>query len=181
MLWSLFILLGIEQAQIHPGDTRVAPLEFISYPWSHSLVMTLVWAAVFGGIYFLVTKYSRGAFWVGLAVLSHWFLDFVSHRADMALYPGGPRFGLGLYNSLPGTLLVEGVLFAGGIWIYTRKTRPSGKSGVISLWSFVAFVLVLYASSIFAPPAPSMTAVAAGNLLFLPSLFWVSWIERSRC
>ena len=42
-------------------------------------------------------------------VLSHWVLDFASHRPDMPLWPGGPKVGLGLWYSLPATLVVEAV------------------------------------------------------------------------
>ena len=35
-------------------------------------------------------------------VVSHWVLDVVTHIPDMPLYPGGPKFGLGLWNSVAG-------------------------------------------------------------------------------
>jgi hypothetical protein len=179
-VWSVFLLIGWEQAKIHVGDTRVVPIEFIHYPWSHSLALTVGWGIIFSGATYLVTRARRESIVMGLVVISHWFLDFVSHRNDMALFPGSTRWGMGLYNSVMGTIVVESALFFFGLWIYSRATKAVGKQGLISLWSFVAFVFVLYVASILGPPAPSMKAVALGNLLFLPSLFWAAWIERTR-
>src|SRR5262245_46889845 len=140
LLWPVFVALGVEHVRIAPGYTPFTPLEFISYPYSHSLAMLMVWGALFG---WLATRGSQHpaastlratldkrvapvapvappAPWLVLAVLvvSHWVLDFVTHVPDMPLYPGGPRFGLGLWNSVAGTLAVETVMFVAGVWMY---------------------------------------------------------------
>src|SRR5580698_91680 len=112
MLWPLFLLLGWEQVRIDPGNTRYTPLDFVSYPWSHSLLMLCVWASAFGGIYHAITRYRAGAIAIWIGVVSHWVLDWVTHRPDMPLYPGGARYGLGLWNSIAGTMLVEFLMFA---------------------------------------------------------------------
>jgi hypothetical protein len=57
ILWPVFLLLGWEQVRIDPGNTRFTPFDFVSYPWSHSLLMLCVWATVFGAIYFAITRY----------------------------------------------------------------------------------------------------------------------------
>ena len=75
------------------------------------------------------------AFVVVLAlVVSHWVLDFITHTPDMPLYPGGPKFGLGLWNSIAGTMAIEAAMFAAGVWIYTQVTRPRDRIG---RWAFV--------------------------------------------
>src|SRR5580704_5136121 len=77
-------------------------------PYSHSLLMTTIWAALFAAAYFARRRYPRGAWLLFGAVLSHWVLDVISHRPDMRLAPGvTSAFGLGLWNSLPATLIVE--------------------------------------------------------------------------
>src|SRR4051812_46064322 len=106
-IWPLFLLLGWEKVEIVPGITAVTPLDFVSYPYTHSLVAGLLWGALLGGAYFLRARDRTGALWIGLLVVSHWVLDFVAHRADLPLWPGSPRFGLGLWYSLPATLVVE--------------------------------------------------------------------------
>lgn len=52
-LWPVLLRLGLEQARIVPGMTRVIPLDFISYPISHSLLLQLVWGFLLGRAYFL--------------------------------------------------------------------------------------------------------------------------------
>jgi hypothetical protein len=102
LLWPFFLLLGWEQVRIDPGNTRYTPLDLVYYPWSHSLLMLCVWATAFGGIYYAITRYWPGAIAIWIGVVSHWVLDWVTHRPDMPLYPGGARYGLGLWNSIAG-------------------------------------------------------------------------------
>ena len=47
-LWPVLLLLGFEQVRIVPGITRVTPLDFVSYPILHSLLMQLVWGSPAG-------------------------------------------------------------------------------------------------------------------------------------
>ena len=69
--------------------------------------MLCVWATAFGAIYYAITRYRPGAIAIWIGVVSHWVLDWVTHRPDMPIYPGGPRYGLGLWNSIAGTMVVE--------------------------------------------------------------------------
>lgn len=89
ILWPVSLLLGWEQVRIDPGNTRFTPFDFVSYPWSHSVLMSCVWATAFAAIYFLLTRYWAGAIAIWIGVVSHWVLDWVAHRPDMPLYPGG--------------------------------------------------------------------------------------------
>src|SRR5690349_11231701 len=50
-IWPVFVLLGLERVHIAPGITAVTPLDFVSYPYSHSLLADLVWAALFAVAY----------------------------------------------------------------------------------------------------------------------------------
>ena len=101
--------------------------------------------------------------------------------SDMPLYPGGgPRLGLGLWNSVPGTFLVESLLFAAGLGLYLAATRPRDRIGT---WSMVAYVLVLllgYISAFAGPPPSSVRPLAWGSLgLWLVPL-WPRWFDRHR-
>ncbi len=42
---------------------------------------------------------------------------------------GGPVVGLGLWNSLPATVVVEGLMFALGLYLYKVNTEPVDKVG----------------------------------------------------
>jgi hypothetical protein len=169
---ALALQLPAEQARIQPGITAVNPLEFTSYPFSHSLAALSVWAALSATTYWLVRRSARGAVVVGLVALSHWVLDAVAHRPDLPLYPGGhARVGLGLWHSVPATLLVEGGLFALGLVVYLRATTARDRVGRLGLWALVAFLAVTYLASVFGPPPPSIEAVAwvgEAGLLLVP-------------
>src|SRR4029450_4929402 len=43
LIWPVFVLAGIEHVRVVQGATAFTPLIFDSYPWSHSLVMAVVW------------------------------------------------------------------------------------------------------------------------------------------
>src|SRR5689334_20073940 len=80
LLWPTLLLLGIEKVEIRPGITKMTPLDFIHYPYSHSLLMGIVWGILLGGIFWLFTKDSRDAIVISLCVVSHWMLDLIVHR-----------------------------------------------------------------------------------------------------
>jgi len=131
LIWPMLLLAGIEMVRIDPGNTAFTPLAFDYYPWSHSLSMAIVWAVAAGRVAAAVLKQARPGLIIGLTVVSHWVLDFFMHRPDLPLWPGGPKAGLGLWNSIPLTLLVEGALFAAGVAFYLRATRAreAGSAG----------------------------------------------------
>jgi hypothetical protein len=141
LLWPVLLLTGVERVVIQPGATSVTPLDFTYYPYSHSLLAIFLWALVFCIVYQLLRHYRPGAVVVGLLVISHWMLDALVHRPDLPLYPGGGRFiGLGLWSSLPGTLVVELSIFAIGVWLYVRSTVSRDPVGRWALWVLVFFL-----------------------------------------
>ncbi len=181
LVWPLLVLLGVERVRIVPGYTRVSPLEFLSYPLSHSLLADLGWGLLLAGLYLIWKKNFRGAAWIFFCVLSHWGLDAISHRPDLALYPGGHTLvGLGLWNSLAGTLLLELGMFAGALFLYLRGTRARDRVGKWALASLVALLLFLYFGALFGPPPPSTTVLAVSGLFLWILVPWGNWIERHR-
>ncbi len=180
LLWPIFLLLGWERVRIAPGVTRVTPLEFVSYPYSHSLGAPPLWGIALGAAYAAIRRDRRGALIVGLCVPSHWLLDFVAHRPDMPILPGGPRYGLGMWNSLPLTLFVELALYAAGIVIYLRTTHARDRVGVYALWALLIFLLVIYLSSDFGPPPPNLKAIAYMALAMWLLVPWAAWADKHR-
>src|SRR5690348_12914272 len=142
LLWPVFLLAGIETVAITPGITRFTPLDFRHYPWSHSLLMLAVWAAVFAAVYFWRRGRWLSAAVLGLVVLSHWFLDLVVHRPDLPLAPGSDmKVGFGLWSSIGGTLLVEGALFVVGVRFYLAGSQASDRTGHWALYGLLALLL----------------------------------------
>jgi hypothetical protein len=182
LVWPVLVLAGLERFEIHPGITAVTPLDFVHYPWSHSLATLCAWGAALGLGYVLARK---GQWKAGLAiaalVVSHWVLDVVAHRPDMPLVPGGTaRLGLGLWESIAATLVVEGTLFAACVAWYARRTRARDAVGRWAFVGLVAFLAVIYAANLFGPPPPSVEAVAwSANAMWL-LVAWGYWIDLHR-
>jgi hypothetical protein len=160
LLWPNFVLLGLESFTISPGATVVTPLEFVSYPYSHSLLAVSCWGAAAALLYRGFGRSGLAAMTVGGVIVSHWILDAVTHKADMPLAFGEARVGLGLWNSLPGTLVVEGVMFLIAVAYYMRATRARDRVGAVALWALVVSLVLIYVANLFAPPPPNVTAVA---------------------
>lgn len=179
-IWPVFLLLGWERVEIVPGITAVTPLRFVSYPYTHSLVAGLLWGTLLAGAYFLSRGDRVGAFWLAALVVSHWGLDFVSHRPDMPLWPGGPKVGLGLWNSVPATLVIELALFGGGVSLYASATRPRDRLGTYTFAAFVGVLAAIYLANVFGPPPPSVQVLAWSGLLGWLFVAWAYWIDRHR-
>ena len=184
LVWPVLVALGIEQVRIVPGITASTPLEFISYPYSHSLVALLLWGALLGWI---CARLATNAPIAPIApmvlalVVSHWVLDFVTHIPDLPLYPGSAKYGLGLWNSIAGTFVVETVMFAIGVSIYARATRSRDAIGKWAFLGMTAFLFVGFLANASGTPPPSVTALwvmalALGS--FTLTLAW--WADRHR-
>ena len=181
ILWPAFILLGVEHARLAPGDTPFLGIWLDDFPWSHSLLMDAVWAALFGGAVWGYAKDRAAGLVVVIGVLSHWVLDWITHRPDMPLWPGGPEYGLGLWYSVRGTVVVESVMFAVGVSFYLAATRAKDRIGRLALAGMVGLLALMYVASVFSPPPPSMTVVGWMGLV-MSGLFlaWSWWIDRHR-
>ena len=182
LLWPTLLLRGIERVEVEPGATAMTPLDFVSYPYSHSLAALCVWGVAVGIVYAFVRR-ARGLAALTLAVLvvSHWVLDVVTHRPDMPLTLHGPaRLGLGLWYSIPATLAVELVVFGAGLAVYLRATSARDRIGSIGLWTLVAFLLIVYMATSFGPPPPSATAVAWSAEAMWLLVVWGYWVDNHR-
>ncbi|HSP86780.1 MAG TPA: metal-dependent hydrolase [Ignavibacteriaceae bacterium] len=181
LLWPFFLLLGIEKVNVVPGISAFTPLDFTYYPFSHSLLGVLFWSILFGIFYFLLKKNFKSAVILGLLVLSHWILDLITHIPDLPLFPGNEiKVGLGLWNSIPLTIVVEGLIFISGSYLYIKATKAVNKKGNATLWSLLIFLVVVYIMNIFGPPPDSAEAIGYVGLSQWLLIAWGYWIDRNR-
>ena len=181
ILWPFLVAFGIEQVRIVPGITASTPFDFVSYPYSHSLLFLIIWGVIFGFLCSRTVGNGRTFIVIAALVVSHWVLDFVTHRPDMPLYPGSPKFGLGLWNSVAGTIAVELVMFAAGVWIYVRATRARDRIGQWTFWSLIALFLVAYLGNVSAAPPSSVMALSLFAIVAAAlTLLWSWWADRHR-
>jgi membrane-bound metal-dependent hydrolase YbcI (DUF457 family) len=175
LVWPVLLLTGIERVEIAPGITAFTPLDFVHYPWTHSLVAALAWSALFGLACWKLGR--RAAFVMGLVVFSHWALDALSHRPDLPLWPGSSAMvGLGLWNSVAATLIIESALFAAGIVLWLKY---SGKAS-LAFRALIVFFVLAYLGAAFGPLPPSADAVAWSAIALWLLPLWGWWIDRRR-
>jgi hypothetical protein len=181
ILWPIFTIAGIEYVAGKPGDLKNNVFDMA---FSHSLMMDTIWAALFAGAYFLWRyyrhreHYSRALLALFAAVVSHWFLDSVSHKHAIA--PGARIFfGLGLWNHFAATIIVEGGFWLLAIILYVRATRPTNRAGVYVFWPVVAFLTYVWIANIRKGPPPP-EAVIGSLIFFLLIVLWAYWMNRAR-
>jgi hypothetical protein len=178
--WCVFMLLGIEHVQFKSGMGAGNYFYATNIAMSHSLLMDVVWATLFASVYLLWRHYPRGAWIIFLVVLSHWLLDFVSHRPDMPIAPGmHQHLGLGLWSSILATLLVEGGFWCIAIVLYLRVTRPKSLTGTFVFWVGVILLTLVWFSNIAGPPPRNPNAAPFASLiLFSMTVAWAYWVNR---
>lgn len=167
VLWSLFILGGVEHVRVVPGFTASNALDLWDMPYSHSLAATLAW----GAVAFVVWRSrargpgrDRDALILALAVVSHFAMDLLVHVHDLpVLAAQGPKLGLGLWRHRELALGVEMGLFAlaGAWWWWPRRARPGAERAGAGLLVLTALgVLSFYLPAPATPAATALTCLA---------------------
>jgi hypothetical protein len=173
VLWSIFVLLGIEKVRIVPGITASNALDLYYMPYTHSLLGVLCWSVaayvVCQGVPSLRSR--RAGLILAGAVFSHWILDLIVHRPDLALYDSVGKMGFGLWNYRAAAFALEmAVLFGGAAMLYRTAAHRARLSGcVIFLAAFQVF------GTFFFPPPPSDHAAAMtalGSYIVLALMAW---------
>jgi hypothetical protein len=159
LLWPTLLLLNIEHVHVQPGNMKF-PLDFVDYPITHSLLLSLAWGFCFGLIYWVAKKDIRTAFVLGICVVSHWVLDLIVHAPDLPLSIGNSlKVGLGLWNWPLLTGFVEAILFITGLVFYLQTTKPVSAFGTWGLWLLVLLLILGHVAGLLAPPPASANAI----------------------
>ena len=181
LVWPVFLLLGIEHVRIDPAATAFTPLAFVSYPWSHSLVTAVGWGLVLAAIARGRTAVPVSGLLVWL-VVTHWLLDVASHAPDMPLWPSdsSPKFGLGLWYSIPLTLIIEGAMWIAGLVIYLRTPGRRTAGAKIWFWSLVAVCTGMWGTGPWGPLPSSEQALGWFALIGWLIVPWAALGDRTR-
>ena len=179
VLWAIFVFLGIEKVRIVPGITASSPLDLYYMPYTHSLVGALAWSSFAFAFCQLVPRWRgvRTGLILAAAVFSHWILDLIVHRPDLALYDNVYKMGFGVWNYRLASFILEmAVLFAGG-WMYLR-TVPRR----VKVWAYLIVLAVLQFVGTFADPPPSSDRAEAITALFFYALLAAiaGWVDRGQ-
>jgi membrane-bound metal-dependent hydrolase YbcI (DUF457 family) len=181
LLWPSLLMLNLEHVTISPGITAVAPLDFDSYPISHSLFMTIVWSLLFGLTYFFYSSDKKSAIILGLCVMSHWLLDLLVHRPDLPISPiSDLKVGFGLWYSLYATIIIETAFFLIGICMYYKVNR---ENNTIVSWGFYALIgllYIIYLINTLGPVPNSVKDISIGAQFQWLFVIWAYWIDRKK-
>lgn len=183
LLWPFLLVFDVEKVAVIPGYTKTNAFEFFYFPHTHSLPMGIVWGVVVGSIYWLFKRDAVGAYVIGFCVLSHWFLDLIVHTADLPLTPFSDyKVGLGLWNHVAITLIVEFTIFLTGAYIYSAFTKAKNKIGKWMFWILVILLLVIQLSNTFGPtPSDSIIKMFVSFVaLMIIILALAYWVDKNR-
>ena len=125
ILFYVFEAMGLEHQAVTSvnflkGTTYLSPALF---PWSHGLMMCVLWSLIVGLICRIFIKDMRTCVVVGLMLFSHWILDALAYSNIPIGLDGSQLIGLGLINTGIGMFIGIGIeifLILGGIIIYWR-------------------------------------------------------------
>jgi hypothetical protein len=177
VLWGIFVLVGIEKVRIVPGFTASNDLDLYYMPYTHSLVGALGWSAMAYVVCQLAPRLRgrRTGLILAAAVFSHWILDLIVHRPDLAVYDSVGKMGFGLWNyRIPEFVLEMALLFGGFVLLLRTVTRRGRLIGFVSVLAAVQF------AGTFVLPQPTSGRGEAVTALFfyfvLALMAW--WVER---
>lgn len=179
VIWAPLVLLGIERLHIVPGITASNPLDLYYMPYTHSLVAAVIWSCLAAASYhaFVRSAQLRSSVVIGLAVFSHWILDFLVHRPDLPLYDNSDKVGLGLWNHPSAAFGLEGALLFGGMLLAVRGRFR----GIWATLTFCTTMLGIQAYVFFGPPPSSDRSAALTALVAyaaFASVIWWLWDRR---
>ena len=166
-IWAPLVLLGIEKMRIAPGITAANPLDLYYMPYTHSLIGALAWSALAFLVYKVTsrTKVAAGLI-VALAVFSHWILDLIVHRPDLAIYDDTLKVGFGLWNYRGLEFGLEMAILVAGIIIYFKRNIVRSMVRKYSLIIFgVLLILIQTGNTFVSRPLSSDHAVAFTALI----------------
>jgi hypothetical protein len=176
VMWSIFVLMGIEKVRIVPGFTASNDLDLYYMPYTHSLLGVLCWSALAYVVCQLVQPWrgKKTGLILAAAVFSHWILDLIVHVPDMALYGSVGKMGFGLWNYRTAAFALEiAVLFAGAALLYRTAAHKARLIGFV-----IFLVAVQVVNTFFFPPPKSDQAMAISALasyMVLALMAW--WVE----
>jgi len=173
VLFSVFVLGGVEHMEIIHKYTAYNPYRLYDMPITHSLVGSLGWAVAVALIAAIARLPRRESLWLGLAVFSHFLLDLPVHTPDLTIAGNDTaRLGLGLWNNVPLVLALELAVLLGGWLLFTRSKRGDATFPERRNQIFIVILILLTIVTPFAPDPPSPAAFAVQALVMYFALAW---------
>jgi len=174
-LLGIFTLLGLEQ--IHAEDYAQTHYLTFTFPYSHGLAASVVWSLLAFGITYAVLprwkskERTQASAAMGLAVFSHFVLDWLVHIPEMPLLGNdSPMLGLGLWNNLPLALMLEVALVVIGFVFYILAVKPQTNLARYGLGGLLLFTATMTVMGMLFVQTPPPASGAAMSWIFQPLL-----------
>jgi len=184
ILWTILVFVGVERVHVEPGVNPSGPLVFDYYPYTHSLMAAIGWAAVAYGLFRFVLTRKQGSQLAGgmlaLCVFSHWVLDFVVHLPDLPLVDESHKVGLGLWNYPMLELGTELVLLFGGLAFYFAKSPELSKARRVTMVIFCLVMTAFQLAGSFGPPPPSVKVLAVSGFVLYAGFALIAFFVEPR-
>src|SRR5262249_27235003 len=153
-----------EKWRPNPTLPGMRKIDLYYMPFTHSLIGALLWAAAAGVIAWVLSPAGRKAITgivIAALVFSHWLLDLIVHRPDLALIDDHDKVGFGLWNHPEIAMPLEICLLLIGFAIYLYASRPRGSVGRIAPWLVLAVLLAMQYIDWFLPVSNDHTMFTA--------------------
>ena len=184
VLFFPLVLLGIERVNVIENFTQSTHFELEYMPYTHSLLASFLCAGLIYTVFRTIPPKNKSvALVMGIAVLSHWFLDLIVHTPDLPLWSdASTKLGFGLWHNAIATYVLEGALLAAGLWLYFRSTTATSSIGKYGMGVFVAILLLVNAVNIFGPPLGDSKVSLAISALAMYFVFAgaAHWLDKKR-
>ena len=122
---------------------------------------------------------KKGRWWASL-LMGHWVLDALMYRHDLPIWMDGSglKIGASLLSHPMACVLVEGGLFATGLWLYRRGFTGSYKIKP-RFWVGMMIIMGLFLGSVLSTPQTAQDLIGYGPLLLvMPLLMGVIDTQR---
>lgn len=183
ILWCAFILAGIEKVRIVPGFTAATPLDFVYYPYTHSLIGAVGWAGLAFVLYRIYQRYRgspKPALILAAAVLSHWFLDLIVHVRDLDIVNDRLKAGFGLWNHPTVELMLELAILLGGLFYYLKGNVALSRGRKLGMAGFGVALALIQLLNAYGPPPTSVVAMGIAGLLLYSVLAAAAFLLEPR-
>jgi len=187
LIYGVTLLTGVEKVSIVAGTSPLTSAEYIFFPYSHSLVATLLLAGLVALIFLIVPfksslPKSKTALIMATAVLSHFILDAITHNPEVDLLGNGVyKIGLGIWNYPIASYTIEALLLIAGLWIYLRTTKTITFGGKYGLLILSVILLTLNAVNTFGLyPTNTINFAVTMLIVYIGTIVAAFWLDQKR-
>jgi hypothetical protein len=176
ILTFIFLLFGLEKMNYNPSNNPFLRTTYEYYPFTHSLLGTIVISLV---VFFIFSQFKDRTWGLALSlgVLSHWLIDFIVHIPDLALINNNFKVGLGLWNFPWIAFLIEVAFFVGSGYYLFRNSKNFKKSLII-----ICLGVLLFTPTMFSPDqeVPIIAMVITSLISYFIFTCLAYWVEKKK-